>query len=436
MGGAGIGSGDSYGSGTINITGGSIVAEETLTELAASNNDTIPDGYISDIGIGYYGYNYPSTVNISATESNGAIFLGDGDTTAQTAYGVTPSSGTVYTNKGSDKSTYPVYVYTSELEFDPEFALSAVVEGSVTDFNANDEITVNLVVSFESDDANVGSFQFALDDSDGWFTLESVTPVRSTASVSINTADASASMTGLNTNVDSTGTTVATAVLKVNDDITTTENVEISFDTTGKNVITPTGSTNEITPTTMTGTTVDIYNIKVTFEPGNSTFKSDDVTEAYVRYNETGFYSDNTYNTDVPVPTPTAALGYRLAAETADEPLWSDGTNTYIDNTDAEGAVFTADTTLTVQTVKQYTVTISPADSSMGILYKDGTAVTADTAYTVDENSTLADLGLTFVTADNTSYICLQVLHWTEQQWWQRLPLTKPMLQPIRQYLL
>ncbi|MCD8158624.1 MAG: hypothetical protein LUD77_06960, partial [Clostridiales bacterium] len=400
VGGAGIGSGDSYGYGTINITGGNIVAEETLTELADNNGDTIPDGYISDIGYGYYGYNSPSTVNISATSS--PIYFGSGDTTANTAYGVTPTSGTVYENNGSDWSTYPVYVYTSELTFTPEYTLSAVLSDSTkTYYNANDEFSVDIVVGSDYKNANVGSLQFALDGD--WFTLKSVTPVQGTASV--NTTDASASMTGLNTDVDSTGTVIATAVLKVNSDITTTKDAEISFNTAGTNIITPTSSSSEITPATMTGTTVDIYNLKVTFNKGNSTFGSDDVTAAYVKYNETGLYKDNTYNTAVSVPTPTANAGYRLAAGTADEPLWSDGTNTYTDNSAVEGTAFTADTTLTVQTVKQYTVTISPADSSKGILYKDGTAVTADTAYTVDENSTIADLNLTFVTADNTSYM-------------------------------
>ena len=174
--------------------------------------------------------------------------------------------------------------------------------------------------------------------------------------------------------------------LKVNSNVTTTENAVIGFAETG-NYVTPVGSGSEITPNVQS-TTVNLHNITVTFVPGNAVFDNDETkteVKAYVKYNSAGLYRDATYTTEFTMPVLTAKAGYRLADGTT-ENMWSDGTTGYINNDAVTGKAFTENVTLTAQTVKQWTVTINPADSSLGSISGYTSPVT------VDENTKLSDV--------------------------------------------
>ena len=81
------------------------------------------------------------------------------------------------------------------------------------------------------------------------------------------------------------------------------------------------------------------------------------------------------------LPTAAASSGYRLKADTAEEPLWSDGTNSYQSSAIGNSTTFSADITLTAQTVKTWTVTFTSGENG---------SLEGTTSITVDENYVLA----------------------------------------------
>ncbi len=278
------------------------------------------------------------------------------------------------------------------LSGDESYTLSLKLNGEVTDFNPGDEITADVVVS---GGAAVGSVQFAL--TGDWFTLEGAEANTEIDPV-VNKDTKSVSITGLNV---SSGGTAATVTLKVNSNVTTTKDAAIGFAETG-NYVTPVGSGSEITPGVQ-GTTVDLHNITVTFVPGNAVFDGDAAKTqaiAYVKYNTAGLYTDTNYTTAFTMPALTAKTGYRLANGTT-ENMWSDGTKGYLNNDAVTGGAFTENVTLTAQTVKQWNVTINPADEKLGSI-SGGPA----SPVTVDENTKLSDVvnGIIFTPAVEDGY--------------------------------
>lgn len=122
---------------------------------------------------------------------------------------------------------------------------------------------------------------------------------------------------------------------------------------------------------------VTVRYFTVTFRAGTGTTLTGETT-AYAMSDAPGLYTDTTFKTRFAVPTPAAAAGYRLN----DTALWSAGTNTYTAET-VKSAAFTADTTLTAQSIKLWTVTFA-AD-------KHGT-LSGSTAVVVDEKTTLGSI--------------------------------------------
>ena len=130
----------------------------------------------------------------------------------------------------------------------------------------------------------------------------------------------------------------------------------------------------------------------VTFQAGTGV----DMTSAtaYVKDGQATLYTDTSFTTTFTVPTPAAQEGYRLAADTASEPRWSDGVSKYQTSALGTSVTFTADATLTAQAVKQWTVTFAAG--------KHGT-LSSTASVVVDEGSVLTQAQIPAVTA-STGY--------------------------------
>lgn len=112
---------------------------------------------------------------------------------------------------------------------------------------------------------------------------------------------------------------------------------------------------------------------------------------AYVKHNGSTLYTNSTFTTEFTVPSPEPNNGYRLAKDDATEPLWLSSDGNRYTTTGLSSVVFTADTTLTAQAVKQWTVTFERGDH--------GTLSGTDSVF-VDNNTTVPDNKTPSVTAD------------------------------------
>ena len=137
-------------------------------------------------------------------------------------------------------------------------------------------------------------------------------------------------------------------------------------------------------------TTVPYY--AVTFKAGTGI----DLTETtlYTFGDGSGFYTDTTFTNDkkAEVPTPTAQTGYRLADHTG-ESLWKAENETGYTAEGVKTATFSANTTLTAQSVKTYTVTFESADTAK---------TTISGKQTVDVNSKISNIPEVSYTAGYT----------------------------------
>ena len=133
----------------------------------------------------------------------------------------------------------------------------------------------------------------------------------------------------------------------------------------------------------------------ITFQAGTGVNMA--TATAYVKDGEVALYTDNSFNTPFTLPTPVAQTGYRLAADTAAEPRWSDGANNKY-QTSALGSTvhFNTNTTLTALAVKTYNVTF--AAGTNGSFAED-----AVTKLTVDTGTVLTAAQIPAVTA-STGY--------------------------------
>lgn len=137
-------------------------------------------------------------------------------------------------------------------------------------------------------------------------------------------------------------------------------------------------------------TTVPYY--AVMFKAGTGI----DLTETtlYTFGDGSGFYTDTTFTNDkkAEVPTPTAQTGYRLADHTG-ESLWKTADGTGYTAESVKTATFSADTTLTAQSIKTYTVTFNSVDPAKATISGE---------QTVDENSKISNIPSATYTAGYT----------------------------------
>lgn len=111
--------------------------------------------------------------------------------------------------------------------------------------------------------------------------------------------------------------------------------------------------------------TVEVVTVKyvtVTFQAGTgNTLTGGGGVVAYAKSGVAGLYTDTTFMTQFTVPTPAAQEGYRLADQTG-EALWKDGSGKGYTAETVNTAEFSANTTLTAQSVKTYKVTFVSAE--------------------------------------------------------------------------
>ncbi len=157
---------------------------------------------------------------------------------------------------------------------------------------------------------------------------------------------------------------------------------------------------------------VNVYNLTVTFN-GDEGVANDEAT-AYVKYNEAGLYTSNTYETAFAVPAAQAKDGYRLA--NADKP-WTLGETDY-DAAEIAAMTFAENTAFTAKTVKVWDVSFLDKDgNAIGDVQviDNGAKATAPEAPAVDNMDfkgwkasgtdtvvTSADINAAEVTADVT----------------------------------
>lgn len=115
---------------------------------------------------------------------------------------------------------------------------------------------------------------------------------------------------------------------------------------------------------------------------------------AYVKDGQAALYTGTDFKTPFTIPNPTAQTGYRLAADNADEPLWSDGVRKYQTSALGRSVNFTDDATLTAQAVKQWTVTFAAGEHG---------TLSGTTSFVVDNNAAVPSDKIPTVTA-NTGY--------------------------------
>ena len=128
---------------------------------------------------------------------------------------------------------------------------------------------------------------------------------------------------------------------------------------------------------TVTVTTQAYY--KVTFQAGVGNTVVE--TTLYIKDDDHTFYTDDTFKTKGTVPEVKVADGYRLNTDA----LWSDRNGKTYTAEALKSATFTADTTLTAQSVKQWTVTFVAGENG-------SLATGAESSLILDEGTVLADI--------------------------------------------
>lgn len=272
-------------------------------------------------------------------------------------------------SNGNSLSLYPKNDNTIIAEKEGNYTLSAVVEGK-SNYNAGDEIDVNINIRGDADSENIGSLNFALEGN--WFTVEEISVPdeikESDYKEAVNLSGKSLALTGVNINCADTDVTVANVKIRVNKELATgSQNIGFPDENSNKIFVTPVDSLLETIPTTA-GASVNVYNIKVAINRGNAVFngeyKDSESITAYVKYNEAGLYSDSDRTIALTLPELTANDGYRLADGTIIEPLWIDNEKgiSISGSLELSQYQFTEDLNITASTIKQNTVTINQVD--------------------------------------------------------------------------
>ncbi|MCD8100937.1 MAG: hypothetical protein LUE06_10300 [Oscillospiraceae bacterium] len=329
-----------------------------------------------------------------------------------------------YTNVNKTLASYPddeVYTFyasndlTGQIDTATEafgadrtlYALAAAdytLRAAVTDsgpFNPGDTVTVDVYLTAQTD-GTVTAAQFAF--AGDWYTVTNAAGLSADDSVAFSSTTQTVSITYHDEiSVSTAETKIATVMLTVNADAAASSAAAIAFDLTGSYI-----NEGEITPDSATAPTVTVYNLTLTLTTDEtSSFTGEPVT-AYLRYNETGVYSDAARKTKLTaLPSATAASGYELKTG-----YWTLDDGTQVSEADIlNNTAWTASATAVPTTLKQYTVTITIPDSQYGTIAYKGTTLTQNTEITVNEETTYGDIisRLAFTTVTDTAY---QVRAW------------------------
>lgn len=128
---------------------------------------------------------------------------------------------------------------------------------------------------------------------------------------------------------------------------------------------------------------------QVTFQAGTGVDMTQ--TVAYAKAGDAALYTDESFTQAFDLPIPVAQNGYRLAQDTAQETLWSDGEHGYQSSALGVSVTYTQDTVLTAQAIKVWTVTFDGGDHGR---------LEQQPVLTVDQGTVLRADQLPAVTAD------------------------------------
>ena len=244
---------------------------------------------------------------------------------------------------------------TYSIEYDG-LNIWADFNNDTVDFNGNDQITVKIYAK-NNVETTYGSYQAEINFNSSLLTFNSDESsigegtsnieLYSSGIVRIGYASEESVEQSLNTE----GTLLATLVFDVNTGITDSITGTICI---GDASFGASGYSEDQSASIGADLSYTLHNIKLTFQAGTGSTLSK--TYAYVKYNQPGIFTDDTYTTNMDVPVPTARTGYRLAADTDDEPLWIDSSSIEYTSDEIVASSFSASDTFTVQAVMQYTV--------------------------------------------------------------------------------
>lgn len=358
--------------------------------------------------------NVTTTTVTAVTESASAtVNIGDSSGTVSLAETVDVAPGDDNTitvnvsddlNGSTDNRTYVLTVSNSV-----SYTMSAKVTSTADAYYPYDEITVDVYAKPDMD-STITAAQIAFDGD--WYTVTAAK----------GTGDSDTVEVGEGTNVVSIAydseisattteeTKIATVTLKVNENAVTDSAAAIEFAEDNTYLSDNTSVNYEITPTFASAPTVVVYNLMLTLSSGdNASFDSaTDPTIAYLKYNETGLYSDAARATEITsLPTATAAEGYELKSGYWTLTLGDETDGTQITETELLSKVWTDSGSAIPTALEQFTVTITAPDAKYGTITYDGAAVSGSKEITVNEETTYGEIisKIAFTTADGTAYV-------------------------------
>ena len=276
---------------------------------------------------------------------------------------------------------------TYSIEYDG-LNIWADFNNDTVDFNGNDQITVKIYAK-NNVETTYGSYQAEINFNSSLLTFNSDESSIGEGTSNIELYSSGivrigyASEESVEQSLSTDGTLLATLVFDVNTGITDSITGTICI---GDASFGASGDSEDQSASIGADLSYTLHNIKLTFQAGTGSTLSK--TYAYVKYNQPGIFTDDTYTTNMDVPAPTARTGYRLAADTDDEPLWIDSLSIEYTSDEIVASSFSVSDTFTVQAVMQYTVEFY---DSTGTQIESTQAVDINACATAPDDPTLTD---------------------------------------------
>lgn len=259
-------------------------------------------------------------------------------------------------------------------------------------YNAGETVTVT-VSAFGN--GNINSFGFTPVFDNGKLALGKVTALVTDGSLKQNPENGKTGYVVDSEKGITLGATSDRATKLVTITFTAKENINDTTTITLKDLeMTQSGQSRGDTVSPEAPLTVNLHDLQVTLTAGNGTVNGVASVTLYVKYGETGLYSDAARKTPAAV-TAAAKGGYRLNNKPG-ESLWLCGDTGYASFDAINGLTFTDSKTFNLQTTKVWTISFSMTGVAGGNL-------SGQESITVDNGTKLSAAGLPTPTA-NTGY--------------------------------